>query len=93
MAKKEGSTKEKKARIPKSKGVTKKKAKKDENAPKRNKNAYMFFCEAQRETVKKDKPDIGAKQILKELGERWKKLTDDQKKVSEIECFCNVLID
>jgi hypothetical protein len=54
--------------------TTKTKNKKNENKPKMPKNAYMFFCEDEREKVKKDKPELKSKDILVELGERWRKI-------------------
>ena len=53
---------------------TTKSKKKNENKPKMPKNAYMFFCEDEREKVKKEKPDLKSKDILVELGERWRKI-------------------
>lgn len=39
----------------------------------------MFFANEQREKVRAEKPDISFGQIGKELGERWKKLSETQK--------------
>jgi len=52
----------------------------DPNAPKRARSAYIFFCQQERENVK-NSPNgpLDANQVLKELGARWKKLTDAQK--------------
>ncbi len=54
--------------------TTKTKNKKNANKPKMPKNAYMFFCEDEREKVKKDRPELKSKDILIELGERWRKI-------------------
>jgi hypothetical protein len=51
-----------------------KKAKSTERKAKMPKNAYMFFCEDEREKVKKEKPELKSKDILVELGERWRKI-------------------
>ena len=49
------------------------KAPKDPDAPKRNKSAYIFFCEANRERLKKKYPDLKATEILSKLGKAWSK--------------------
>jgi hypothetical protein len=63
---------------------TKKKAKaskKDPDAPKRNKSAYMFFCDDKRAEVKKEFPELKMTDISKKLAEKWKALSDAEKKV------------
>jgi hypothetical protein len=55
------------------------KALKDPQAPKKNKNAYMFFCEAQREQVKLDNQEFKQKEVMKELGRLWQGLSDKKK--------------
>jgi hypothetical protein len=54
--------------------------KKDPNAPKRGKTSYLFFCEAKREVVKADNPEMNAKQVTSELGVRWNVLKEDNPK-------------
>jgi high mobility group protein B1 len=62
----------------------KKKEKKDKNAPKGAKSAYILFCADERPKVKEDEPGMDAKKIAAELGKRWKELKDDDKeKVKE----------
>lgn len=56
----------------------KEKKPKDKNAPKRAKNAYMFFCDETRPKLKKDGLDF--KDTASKLGEMWGKLNDKQKK-------------
>lgn len=56
------------------------KAKKDPNAPKRSLSAYMFFANENREDVRSDNPGITFGQIGKVLGERWKALSDEDRK-------------
>ena len=48
--------------------------KKDKNAPRRNKSAYMFWCEDNLNAVKEEFPDYKMGEVAKELGARWKKV-------------------
>ncbi|CAO3672075.1 unnamed protein product [Rhizopus stolonifer] len=57
-------------------------AKKDPAAPKRGLSAYMFFSQDNRAVVKEENPKATFGEIGKLLGEKWKNLTDDEKKVS-----------
>lgn len=59
--------------------------KKDPDAPKRNKSAYMFFCDDKRAEVKKEFPDLKMTDVSKKLAEKWKALTDSDKKVHAFE--------
>lgn len=59
------------------------KRKKHPDAPKGAMGAYMFFCKANREKVKKDHPGIDVKMILSELGKRWGLLEEKDKKQYE----------
>jgi len=74
----------KKADEAKSKKKTVRKAtgrkKKDPNAPKRNKSAYMFFCEHHRGEVKDKHPDMKMTDISKELANMWKSCPAEEKK-------------
>lgn len=56
-----------------------KKPKKDLNAPKKNKNPYMIFCDHSREQIKKDNQDLKLGGISKELGKSWNNLNDNEK--------------
>lgn len=47
-----------------------KKSKKDDK-PKKAKSAYLLFCEQTRPVVKKEMPDLSAKEIISELARRW----------------------
>ncbi|KAJ0426063.1 high mobility group box domain-containing protein [Aspergillus carlsbadensis] len=58
--------------------VTRKK--KDPNAPKRGLSAYMFFANENREKVREDNPGISFGQVGKMLGEKWKALSDKERK-------------
>jgi hypothetical protein len=54
--------------------------KKDPNAPKRGKSAYLFFCAANRTQVKSDLgSDAKATEVTKELGARWNALKSSNK--------------
>ena len=57
----------------------KKKAKKDPNAPKRNKSSYMFYTDEMRDQVRKENPDASFSGIGKVLGAGWKKLSSQEK--------------
>ncbi|GAA0151117.1 hypothetical protein LIER_09906 [Lithospermum erythrorhizon] len=59
------------------------KKKKDPNAPKRASSAFMFFSNAERENVKKGKPGITFTETGKVLGERWNKLSAEEKEPYE----------
>ncbi|KAA8910354.1 hypothetical protein TRICI_004152 [Trichomonascus ciferrii] len=59
------------------------KKKKDPNAPKRSLSAYMFFANEQRDTVRSENPGISFGQVGRVLGERWKALTDEEKRPYE----------
>ncbi|KAJ1902683.1 Non-histone chromosomal protein 6 [Coemansia sp. IMI 209127] len=56
-----------------------KRTKKDPNAPKRALSAYMFFSQANRATVREQNPEVSFGAIGKLLGEKWKKLTENDK--------------
>ena len=54
--------------------------------PKKPKTSYMFFCEEQRKVLNKEKPELSAKDVLVELGVRWKILKEkDVKKIKSYE--------
>lgn len=52
---------------------------KDENAPKKNKNSYMFFCDKKRPQIKAANPDLKVTEIAKLLGQSWKEATSESK--------------
>ncbi|KAK4165849.1 high mobility group box domain-containing protein [Cladorrhinum sp. PSN259] len=58
---------------------TKRRTKKDPNAPKRGLSAYMFFANEQRDNVREENPGVSFGQVGKILGERWKALSDKQR--------------
>ena len=49
--------------------------------PKGRKSSYLFFCEAVREEVKADHPELTMCQQQQEIGKLWKALSEDDKKV------------
>ena len=55
--------------------------KKDKNAPKRALSAFMFFSNDIRDTVKKEMPELQFLEISSEIGRRWKKITDEERRV------------
>ncbi|KAL4785689.1 high mobility group box domain-containing protein [Aspergillus varians] len=57
--------------------------KKDPNAPKRGLSAYMFFANDNREKVREDNPGITFGQVGKMLGEKWKALSEKDRKPYE----------
>ncbi|RJE18329.1 hypothetical protein PHISCL_09341 [Aspergillus sclerotialis] len=74
--------KEKTTRKTKTRGTVERK-KKDPNAPKRGLSAYMFFANEQREKVREDNPGISFGQVGKMLGEKWKNLSDEDRRPYE----------
>jgi len=57
----------------------KKRAKKAKNAPKNASGPYIFFCKEEREAIKEEMPNLTAKEIMTELGKRWKDIKDTKK--------------
>lgn len=55
------------------------KAKEKERGPKRSRTAYNYFSAEYRKTVKENNPEMGPKDILREVGAVWKTLTDADK--------------
>lgn len=43
-------------------------------------NAYLLFCEEQRDALQQSDPSLTHKTIMIRLGEMWKKLSDEEKK-------------
>ncbi|OMJ29543.1 Non-histone chromosomal protein 6 [Smittium culicis] len=64
----------------KTKTTTTGRKKKDENAPKRGLSSYMFFSQEYREQVKRENPEATFGQLGKLMGDKWKSMTDEQKK-------------
>lgn len=64
-----------------SKEPKKKREKKEKNPgqPKRGLSSYMFFAADARVTIKADQPSASVTEIAKMIGERWNKLTAEEK--------------
>ncbi|CAN6336474.1 unnamed protein product [Urochloa humidicola] len=62
-------------------GSQKKKAKrkKDPNAPKRAIVPFMYFSKAERANTKNSNPELTTTDIAKKLGEKWQKMTAEEK--------------
>ena len=56
-----------------------KKLKRDPDAPKGAKNAFIFFCSDNRDEVKEENPSMKMGEITKKLGEMWKNTDEDLK--------------
>jgi hypothetical protein len=52
---------------------------KDPNRPKRAMSAFMFFCNANREIVKAQSPNLSFAEVAREIGARWKNLRQSDK--------------
>ncbi|CAN6340845.1 unnamed protein product [Urochloa humidicola] len=55
------------------------KRKKDPNAPKRAIVPFMYFSMAERVNTKNSNPELTTKEIAKKLGERWQKMTAEER--------------
>ncbi|XP_019442642.1 PREDICTED: FACT complex subunit SSRP1-like [Lupinus angustifolius] len=61
----------------------KQKKKKDPNAPKRALSGFMFFSQMERENLKKTNPGISFTDVGRVLGEKWKKMSAEEKEPYE----------
>ncbi|CAH9118603.1 unnamed protein product [Cuscuta epithymum] len=59
------------------------KKKKDPSAPKRAMTAFMFFSQSERENVKKSNPGIPFTEMGRVLGDKWNKLSAEEKEPYE----------
>ena len=59
------------------KGQTKSSTIKKKEGPVKNKSSYMFFCSDERKTINDEKLGLNNKEILVELGVRWKVLKEE----------------
>ena len=60
-----------------------KKKRKDPQAPKRSSNAYMVFCQEQRNQLKEAEPSLAFGKLGKRLGEIWRNMTPEEKQPYE----------
>ncbi len=58
-----------------------KKTKKDPNAPKRGLSAFMIFSQENRSRIKEEHPTAKFGEMGKLLGQKWKEMSEDDKKV------------
>ncbi|KAH9676373.1 FACT complex subunit SSRP1 [Citrus sinensis] len=78
------STSKKKSRDGDEDGKKKKqKKKKDPNAPKRAMSGFIFFSQMERENIKKSNPGIAFTDVGRVLGERWKKMSVEEREPYE----------
>jgi len=61
----------------------KQKKKKDPNAPKRPTTAFFFYSADHRDALRKKNPKDGVADIAKKLGEKWRKMSKEDKKEYE----------
>lgn len=66
--------------------ITEKKTKKAKNADgvQKNLSGYIIFCKDVRDTVKAENPELNNKQIMTEMGNRWRNANEDTKKKYEV---------
>jgi len=57
----------------------KKKKKRDPNLPKRPKTGFFFYLDKQRQIIAEEFPNMKMSERSKLLGQRWQKLTDEEK--------------
>ena len=60
-----------------------KRGSKNKDAPKRPITAYFFYLKERRESLKKEKPSLDNKEILKAIGVEWNELSKEKKKKYE----------
>lgn len=61
----------------------KQKKKKDPNAPKRAMTGFIFFSQMERENIRKSNPGIAFSDVGRVLGERWKKMSVEEREPYE----------
>jgi len=57
----------------------KRKKNKDPNRPKRSMSSFMFFSNANRDSLRTQKPDLKFTEVGKALSQMWKEITSDEK--------------
>jgi hypothetical protein len=63
----------------------------DPNEPKRPPSAYLFFQNAVRHQMKETMPDSSYKDLLHEIGQKWKNMADADKKVKLCLGHCRLI--
>jgi hypothetical protein len=56
------------------------KKKKDPNAPKKPKSAYMWYVKENQASYRADHPGVAMTEVMRQLGAQWKALSDAKKK-------------
>ena len=70
------------------------KRKKDKDAPKRGKSAYIFFCAEMRAKVKEELgEDSTPRDVTARLGELWHIMKEDESRIDEIEKYNKMAMD
>ena len=52
--------------------------------PKRPMTAYFIFMQEKRESIREEDPNVGLVDLAKKMGERWKGLSDEGRKVYDV---------
>ena len=61
------------------------KAKKPKDGPKKNLTSYMWFCNSERENIKKENQSLSSKAVISELASRWQEVKKDSDKLKTYE--------
>jgi hypothetical protein len=69
--------------VPTTSKFNKKGKKKDKNEPKKALSSYIFFTNENRDKLLKEQPELKFIQVTKELGKRWKAISEDEKRKYE----------
>jgi hypothetical protein len=64
---------------------------KDENAPKKNKSAYLFFSSKMRPQIKAESPEMKVTEISKVIGLKWGELSEKKKAKYQTEAAADKL--
>ena len=59
----------------------KKRKVRDPNAPKKPANVFFIYSQSMRDKVKEEHKEMSKQEINKELGNRWKSMSNDEKQV------------
>ena len=62
----------------------------NKDGPKRAKSAYLFFCDANRNSVKSKDPSLKATEVTSELGRLWNELKADKSRVNDLDGFTSL---
>ena len=49
------------------------------------KSSYLHFCESRRESLKKEKPSLSPKEVMRELGSLWRVVKEDPEQFEKFE--------